>query len=220
MINCGRASSGTLLLLFVALAATVLGPGCAHALGVACDGDLRGVPAHCVVSSEDTLTDVLIEIPEGGSAKYEIDPCTGAVHVDRFLPPDNYYPANYGYIPDTRAGDGDPLDVLVITREPLVPASRIRVRILGVLRMIDGGEEDHKLIAVPAPAVDPPFAQHTELEDLDRELLVRVESFFQRYKLTPEGTTPIELRGYGAAAEGIAMLRDARDRAPLLPVCG
>jgi len=92
---------------------------------------------------------VVIEIPAGSATKYEIDAQTGLVFVDRFLSMPVVYPANYGSIPSSVGEDGDPLDALVLTREPIVPGALIRVRAIGTLIMPDDGEIDDKLIAVP-----------------------------------------------------------------------
>ena len=97
---------------------------------------------------------LLVEIPAGSFTKYESD-ADGRIHVDRFLSMPMAYPANYGSMPGTLAGDGDPLDALVITRAPLHPGVLIRFRPIGVLRMVDGGEQDEKIVGVPADDVDP-----------------------------------------------------------------
>ena len=98
-----------------------------------------------------------VEIPAGSFIKYEIGE-DGLPFVDRFLSTPTAYPANYGSMPRTRAGDGDPLDALVFTRAPLHPGVLVRFRPVGVLRMTDRGERDEKIVGVPADAVDPTFA--------------------------------------------------------------
>lgn len=163
--------------------------------------------------------DVLIEIPAGSATKYEIDACTGVVRVDRFLSMPLVYPANYGYVPESLAGDGDELDALVLTRTPLVPGSRIRVRVVGVLRMIDGGEEDHKLIAVPVSSVDPTYAPIRSLADLPALESTRIEAFFRTYKDLPVGGSPVELRGFGDEPEAGDLLRAAMVRGSQQPRC-
>lgn len=156
--------------------------------------------------------EVVVEIPAGGSVKYEIDACTGALRVDRFLAMPVRYPANYGFVAGTRAADGDALDALVLTREPLVPGARLRVRVLGVLRMVDGGEDDPKLIAVPAPDVDPVYAGMGDIGDVPAAERERIEAFFDVYKRLPRGGAAVELRGFGGADEAAALLREARER--------
>lgn len=137
----------------------------------------------------------LVEIPTGSIAKYELDPASGRLIVDRFQSMPVAYPANYGFVPNSLAGDGDPLDVLVYTREPVIPGALIRVRAVGILRMIDGGAEDDKLIAVPADAVDPTYAHIRDIADLPSIERERLEAFFRVYKDLPAGRKRVELRG-------------------------
>src|SRR5438094_901229 len=93
---------------------------------------------------------VIVEIPaHGGAIKYEVDKESGLLIVDRFMPTSMHYPCNYGFLPNTLADDGDPVDVLVITPEPLQPGCMIRSRAIGLLRMTDESGEDGKIIAVP-----------------------------------------------------------------------
>lgn len=128
----------------------------------------------------------LVEIPAGGSVKYELHPGSGRMEVDRFVSMPVAYPANYGILPCTLAGDGDALDVMILTREPLAPGTLIRVRPLGLLRMLDRGEEDHKLLAVPLTSVDPGFAGVRVLDHLPEQTLARIEAFFRVYKELPD----------------------------------
>src|SRR5262245_25366246 len=113
-------------------------------------------------------SDVLavIEIPAGSFTKYEIDPVTNVLVVHRFQSMPIVYPANYGSIPSTVGGDGEAVDVLVITREPIYPGAFVRVHPIGVLKMIDGGMADDKIIAVPVSAVDPTYDDIKSIEDL------------------------------------------------------
>lgn len=149
-----------------------------------------------------------VEIPAGSIVKYEIDPHTGIPHVDRFLPGDEPYPANYGYLPGTCAGDGDALDALILTRTPVATGVHIRMRVLAVLRMRDAGEADDKLVGVPAAGVDDTGLG--ALQALPDDVRARVEGFFMRYKLRPDGTTPVELGGWGDEAEAAAIVAAAR----------
>ncbi|MCD9029428.1 inorganic diphosphatase [Luteimonas sp. BDR2-5] len=150
-----------------------------------------------------------VEIPAGGFVKYEIGDDDGLVHVDRFLSMPMAYPANYGSMPRTLAGDGDPLDALVLTRAPLHPGVLIRFRPLGVLRMIDGGERDEKIIGVPADDVDPTYAGIRDLADLPAIERERIEAFFRVYKDLPAGSKRVELQGWGDAAEAKAIIGEA-----------
>lgn len=154
---------------------------------------------------------VVIEIPAGSVTKYEIDKVTGYLVVDRFQSMPVAYPANYGTIPSSLAGDGDPLDALVFTREPVVPGAFIRVRPIGVLRMIDGGEEDDKVIAVPISDVDPQYDAIRTITDLPEIERQRIEAFFRVYKDLPAGRKPVELRGFAGADAAKARVRAAID---------
>ncbi|MEN1972539.1 inorganic diphosphatase [Luteimonas sp. MJ204] len=156
---------------------------------------------------------LLVEIPAGSATKFETAP-GGLVFVDRFLAMPVVYPASYGALPSTFAGDGDPLDALVLARAPLPPGVLLRFRPVAVLRMVDGGAMDHKLVGVPADDVDPAYADIRDLADLpvtDRE---RIEAFFRVYKQlpAPEAGNPVSLEGWGDAAEARVILEDARRR--------
>lgn len=191
-------SPRTLLLLVLAL------PGLANA------GEhpaLLQVPQPAVAPAEALLE---VEIPAGGFTKYEIGD-DGRVHVDRFLSMPVAYPANYGSMPGTLAGDGDPLDALVLTRAPLHPGVLVRFRPIGVLRMIDGGEDDAKIIGVPADDVDPHYAGIRDVADLPSMERQRIEAFFRVYKDLPggAGANPVRLRGFGNAAEARTLIRES-----------
>ncbi|RJL03932.1 inorganic diphosphatase [Paracoccus siganidrum] len=151
----------------------------------------------------------VIEIPAGSFTKYELDAEHGYVLVDRFQSMPVVYPANYGSLPSTLAGDGDPLDGLVFTREPIVPGAVIKVRAIGVLHMIDGGEEDSKIIAVPASDIDPTYDDIRNIEDLPEIERQRIEAFFRVYKQLPEGRKLVELNGFGGANEAADMVAGA-----------
>lgn len=141
----------------------------------------------------------VIEIPAGSITKYEIDADNGHVIVDRFQSMPVAYPANYGSIPSSIAGDGDPLDALVYTREPIVPGAFIKVRAIGVLKMIDGGETDDKIVAVPASDIDPTYDDIKNITDLPKVEQQRLEAFFRVYKQLPEGRKVVELNGFSDA---------------------
>lgn len=140
-----------------------------------------------------------IEIPAGGLTKYEIDVDTGHIIVDRFVSMPVAYPANYGSITSSLGGDGDPLDALVYTREPIAPGAVIRVRPIGVLKMIDGGEVDDKIVAVPVSKVDPTYEAIREVSDLPKIEQERLQAFFSVYKNIPEGSKKVELKGFEPA---------------------
>ena len=152
-----------------------------------------------------------VEIPAGSSIKYEIGD-DGLVFVDRVLSMPVAYPANYGSMPRTLAGDGDPLDALVLTRQPLHPGVLVRFRPVAVLRMIDGGEADEKIIGVPSSDVDPTYDKILDVDDLPLIERQRIEAFFRVYKQLPEGRKKVELNGYGNAAEARQLVEEALER--------
>ncbi len=152
-----------------------------------------------------------VEIPAGSFTKYEIGE-DGLVHVDRFQSMPVAYPANYGSMPRTLAGDGDPLDALVLTRAPLHPGVLVRFRPIGVLRMRDDGEADEKIIGVPTGKVDPAYAEIRDIGDLPAIERERIEAFFRVYKDLPKGRNPVVLDGFGDAAEARALIEVALER--------
>jgi inorganic pyrophosphatase len=145
----------------------------------------------------------VIEIPAGSITKYEVDGETGHVLVDRYMSMPVVYPANYGSIASSLGGDGDPLDALVLSREPIAPGALIKVRAIGVLGMIDGGEPDDKIIAVPASDIDPTFDAIASVEDLPEMERRRIEAFFRVYKELPDpaDAEAVELSGFRGDAE-------------------
>lgn len=154
-----------------------------------------------------------VEIPAGSFTKYEIGE-DGLVYVDRFQSMPVVYPANYGSMPRTLAGDNDPLDALVLTREPLHPGVLIRFRPIGVLRMLDDGEHDEKIIGVPVDKVDPTYAGIRDIGDLPEIERQRIEAFFRVYKDLPVGRNPVVLNGFGDAAEARKLILEAMQRFP------
>lgn len=125
---------------------------------------------------------VVIEIPKGSSIKYEVDKDSGAVFVDRFLFTPMAYPADYGFVPNTLADDGDPIDVLVVGQDPLAPGVVIRARPVGVLIMEDESGQDEKVLAVPHSKVTPFYNDVTSYEGLPEILRDQIKHFFERYK--------------------------------------
>jgi inorganic pyrophosphatase len=125
---------------------------------------------------------VFIEIPQGSSIKYELDKKSGMVMVDRFNFSAMFYPFNYGFIPGTKAEDGDPTDVLVISSYSVAPGTVIPSRPIGMLEMEDEAGIDTKIIAVPALKVDPFFAKISDVSDLDEMTKKKIQHFFNHYK--------------------------------------
>ncbi len=131
---------------------------------------------------------VIIEIPmRGEPVKYEVDKESGALFVDRFMSTAMFYPANYGYIPQTLSEDGDPVDVLVVTPTPLMSGSVIRCRVIGMLQMTDESGVDAKLLAVPVSKLSKMYENVHTHEDLPQPLLQSLEHFFEHYKDLEEG---------------------------------
>jgi inorganic pyrophosphatase len=124
--------------------------------------------------------DALIEIPMGSSVKYELDKRTGLLRLDRVLYSAVYYPANYGFIPQTFAEDDDPLDVLVLCQEAVAPMTLVSSRVIGLMTMVDSGKRDHKILAVAVG--DPEFNSFREAAELPAHRLTMLRRFFQDYK--------------------------------------
>lgn len=131
---------------------------------------------------------VIIEIPMNADpVKYEVDKETGAIFVDRFMSTSMHYPTNYGYVPQTISGDGDPVDVLVITPVPLIPGVVVPCRPIGILKMEDEAGEDGKVLAVPIDKILSIYTQWQKPEDLNPMRLKTISHFFAHYKDLEEG---------------------------------
>jgi inorganic pyrophosphatase len=123
----------------------------------------------------------IIEIPKGSKVKYELDKASGLIKVDRVLMSSVHYPANYGFIPRSYCDDHDPLDILVLGQEPVVPLSIVLAKPIGVMKMKDQGEADDKIIAVHAD--DPEYRDYNSLDDLAPHRLAEIQRFFEDYKI-------------------------------------
>jgi inorganic pyrophosphatase len=132
----------------------------------------------------------VIEIPLGSNVKYELDKPSGLIKLDRVLYSAVYYPANYGFIPQTLAEDGDPLDVLVLCQEAVVPLALIHARAVGLMTMVDYGTVDHKIIAVATE--DPEFNGYKEAAQIPSHYLLMLRRFFQDYKQLEQKTVAVE----------------------------
>jgi inorganic pyrophosphatase len=140
-------------------------------------------PWHDLPNNPEFMSDgvnAVIEIPKGSKIKYELDKPTGMLKVDRILYSSVHYPANYGFMPRTYCEDGDPLDILVLGQEPVVPLSIIRARPIGVMHMQDDGKMDDKLIAVHI--YDPAFHEYTDVSQLPQHTTREIMRFFEDYK--------------------------------------
>jgi inorganic pyrophosphatase len=140
-------------------------------------------PLHDIHVPEtiDDFFPSVIEIPKGSKLKYELDKRTGMLMLDRVLYSSVHYPANYGFIPQTLGGDGDPLDVLVFMQEPVVPLTIVRVRAVGGFAMRDEEGVDDKIICMAID--DPAFSSYHEAKELQPHVLVELKRFFQDYKI-------------------------------------
>src|SRR5688500_14861436 len=139
-------------------------------------------PWHDVTPGESIPNEFLtiVEIPFGSSVKYELDKQSGLIKLDRILFSAVYYPANYGFIPQTLAEDDDPLDVLVLCQETVAPLTIINARTIGLMTMIDAGKKDHKVIAVATE--DPEYNVYREAGEMPPHRLTMLRRFFQDYK--------------------------------------
>lgn len=141
----------------------------------------------------------VIEIPKGGRQKYELDKETGMIILDRILHTATHYPANYGFIPRTYGDDGDPLDVLVLCSEEIIPLALVRCYPIGMMTMIDGGKNDEKIIAIPFD--DPNYNSYTDISQLPKHIFSEMRHFFTVYK---------ELEGKETAVNEVADAEKAK----------
>ena len=172
----------------------------------------RSNPAHIIapVMNLDRVTsgvdvpndcNVIIEIPMNAEPiKYEIDKQTGAMFVDRFLSTAMHYPCNYGYVPRTLSGDGDPVDVLVVSPLPIVPGAVVRCRPIGMLKMEDEAGDDTKVLAVPIDKLSPLYRSVQSARDLPEITLAQIAHFFEHYKDLERGKW-VKVRGLGGPEE-------------------
>lgn len=152
---------------------------------------------------------VIIEVPMGAEPiKYEMDKDSGAMFVDRFLHTAMHYPCNYGFIPHTLSGDGDPADVLVVGRRPLMPGCVIPVRPIGVLLMEDEKGQDEKILAVPQSRLHPFYSEVQSYKDLPPILIHQIAHFFEHYK-DLEDNKWVKIIGWRDAEEAAKMIEDA-----------
>ena len=160
------------------------------------------------VGSIPDKINAIIEIPYGSSVKYELDKDSGAVFVDRVMASAVYYPANYGFIANTLADDGDPVDILVLNEYPIQAGAVIPCRLIGVLVMEDESGMDEKLLAVPTSKVDARFDGIKTLADLPQATLSKIKNFFETYKIL-EKDKWVKVQDFKDTAAAVKILEKA-----------
>jgi inorganic pyrophosphatase len=163
-------------------------------------------------SKAPDLVNMFIEIPMNSSVKYELDEESCLVKVDRFLYTSMSYPFNYGFIPGTKSEDGDPIDLLLISREPVMPGTIIEAKPIGILMMQDEEGPDYKIIAVPKEKLDPIYGSWSDVKDIPDFLKKKISHFFEHYKELEPGKW-VKVIGWEGAEKAKAEILSAVKRA-------
>ena len=150
----------------------------------------------------ETLT-AIIEVPRGSNNKYEINKENGLISLDRVLYGANFYPFDYGFAPQTLWEDGDALDIILITTNPLFPGCVVEARPIGIVHMIDSGEGDDKVVCVPA--ADPRFSHYKDIKDVGEHKLKEIKHLFETMKILQN--KKVEVTGFGGVAEAHAAVK-------------
>ncbi len=161
---------------------------------------------HNLPFGEIEKFNVVVEIPKGSQDKYEYDEKLDVIKLDRVLYGSQRFPFNYGFVPKTRAADGDHADVLLISTNPLFPGVVVEARAIGLMEMVDGGDQDNKIFAVPI--ADPRFNDVLALEDLPSHVLKEIQNFFETYKVLQNKN--VEVNGFKDKAAAIMELEKTR----------
>ena len=164
-------------------------------------------PWHGVPPGEQAprIVNAVIEIPQGSRAKYEIDKESGLLKLDRIIYSSFYYPCNYGFIPQTYGDDKDPLDILVITSQPVQAMCLMEAKVIGVMQMIDSGDADDKIIAVAAN--DPSVRHYNNIEEIPQHFFDELRHFFEEYKKLENKS--VIVNEFGDKATALASIEDA-----------
>jgi inorganic pyrophosphatase len=158
--------------------------------------------------NKDNSVNIIIEIPANGNVKYELNKEAEIIEVDRFGITTMHYPCNYGLIPNTLGGDGDPLDALIITRTPLHPGVLIAGKVIGVLMMEDDGGMDEKIICVPTARCDKLYANVNSYKDLPEMEIEKIVHFFEKYKDLEKGKW-VKITGWKDADEAMEIVHES-----------
>lgn len=151
---------------------------------------------------------VFIEIPKNSSIKYELDKESGVIFVDRFLYTAMQFPFNYGFVPNTKSPDGDPLDVLVLSAEQVMPGVVIPSKVIGMLEMEDEAGIDTKILAVPTKKIDPFFGVYEDISDVPEAIKNKVKHFFENYKTLEPGKW-VKVKNWKGKKEALEEVRNA-----------
>lgn len=149
---------------------------------------------------------VFIEIPKDGNIKYELDKESGVIFVDRFLHTAMSYPFNYGFVPNTMSEDGDPIDVLVLSEQKVMPGAVIPSKIIGMLEMEDEAGIDTKILAVPTEKIDPFFGAINDVSEVANAIKNKVKHFFENYKTLEQGKW-VKIKEWKGKEEAIAAIK-------------
>lgn len=162
---------------------------------------------HDIKPGTSEVMNVIIEIPKFSKNKYEIDKETGIIALDRVMHTSQDYPFDYGFVPQTLFDDGDALDVVVITTYPLAPGILVKVRPVAIMEMIDGGERDDKVVAVPVD--DPRFDDVKDLGDVNKHFIKEMTHFFETYKKVQK--KEVQVGEWSGAAAAKAAFEKSRE---------
>jgi inorganic pyrophosphatase len=154
---------------------------------------------------------VVVEIPLGSNIKYELDKESGMIFVDRVLFTSMVFPFNYGFVPKTLEEDGDPVDVVLLSYDPVAPGSVVRARPIGLLEMEDENGPDSKIIAVPHEKIDNRFAKIKDINDVDDAVKERIKHFFEHYKELEKGKW-VKVRNWKGREAALEAIQKAIDR--------